>query len=128
MESAEKIARDYLAAVEARDLPRAKAFLAEGMEMIFPGGKRPPNLEQLVANSSGRYQRIGKTIDGVDLCPAGDLTIAYCYGRLHGIWPDGEAFEGIRFIDRFEIRDGKIQVQWVWNDSGEHRLAREGNT
>ena len=42
-------------------------------------------------------------------------------GTLHGRWLDGSAFDGIRFIDRFEIRGGRIVRQDVWNDAGELR-------
>jgi hypothetical protein len=35
------------------------------------------------------------------------------------VWPDGTPFEGIRFIDRFTIRDGKLADQLVWNDIAE---------
>jgi len=35
---------------------------------------------------------------------------------------DGRPFEGIRFIDRFEIQDGLIVKQDVWNDMGEYKL------
>ena len=39
-----------------------------------------------------------------------------CHGTLHGEWPDGTAFEGVRFVDRFTIANGKITSQMVWND------------
>lgn len=123
-EEADRLVRDYLAAVEARDLARAQPYLAEGAELIFPGGKRPQDLEQLAANSGGRYRKIAKRIDGVDVQPTADGAIAYCHGALYGEWTDGAAFDGIRFVDRFEIVDGLIARQWVWNDAGEHRLAR----
>jgi hypothetical protein len=32
------------------------------------------------------------------------------------VWLDGSAFEGVRFLDRFDVRDGRIQRQDVWND------------
>ena len=34
-------------------------------------------------------------------------------------WPDGAAFSGIRFIDRFTVADGKLADQTVWNDLAE---------
>ncbi len=39
--------------------------------------------------------------------------------RLAGEWPDGTPFDGIRFIDRFELADGKLARQEVWNDLAE---------
>ena len=45
-------------------------------------------------------------------------------GRLElemvsGIMPDGTPFEGIRFIDRFEVTEGLLTRQDVWNDIAE---------
>jgi hypothetical protein len=42
---------------------------------------------------------------------------------LQGTWLQGAPFEGIRFIDRMEVRDGLITRQDVWNDLAEHRQA-----
>ena len=42
----------------------------------------------------------------------------------YGEWPDGEAFEGNRYIDRFLIRQGKIATMDVWNDSAERLLIK----
>ncbi len=118
-----EIVRSYLQAMEVRDLETARGFLADHVEMIFPGGRRPRALEDIVQASSGRYRRIGKAIDGFDVGQTAGHAIVYCRGTLHGEWPDGGAFSGIRFVDRFEISGGRIIAQWVWNDSGEARLA-----
>jgi hypothetical protein len=40
------------------------------------------------------------------------------------VWADGSSFEGIRFIDRFELVTGKIQRQDVWNDLGEAQKTK----
>jgi hypothetical protein len=40
----------------------------------------------------------------------------YCYGTLHGEYLDGRVVDRVRFIDRFEIRNGLICEQDVWND------------
>jgi hypothetical protein len=42
---------------------------------------------------------------------------------LQGTWLQGAPFEGIRFIDRMEVRDGLITRQDVWNDLAEHRQS-----
>jgi hypothetical protein len=118
------IAKAYLAAMESRDLARAKSFLAPGIEFIFPGGARLNDLDAIVAGSAKRYQFVGKHIESIDAAPvAGGGVAVYVRGTLHGRWLDGGAFEGIRFIDRIEVRDGLIVGQDVWNDSGEIRNA-----
>ena len=128
MTEAERIVRAYLAAMEARDAETARGLVSPEAEMIFPGGRRPASVENIFVNSGTRYRRIGKHIEGCDVTPhpsgaAGDAVV-YCHGTLHGLWPDGEPFDGIRFVDRFEIEGNRIKSQWVWNDAGEAPIAR----
>lgn len=120
-----ELVRAYLAAMEARDLPRAESFLASGFAMIFPGGARFTALADLVARSRTRYRFVRKTYERFDVAAAPDGTVVYCFGTLSGEWPDGTPFTGIRFIDRFTIRAGKLVDQMVWNDLAEARAARE---
>ncbi len=42
-------------------------------------------------------------------------------GAGKGEWPDGAAFSGIRFIDRFTVAGGKLVDEMVWNDLAEVR-------
>lgn len=107
----------YLSAMEARDLDAARGHLGEGFHMTFPGGIRLNTLEDLVAWSRPRYRFVKKTYEQFDAMGA----LVYCFGTLHGEWPDGTAFSGIRFIDRFEMAGGRIVRQDVWNDMGEVR-------
>ena len=116
---AASLVQDYLAAMEARDLDRARSMLAEDFWMEFPGAMRMTSLDELIAWSKPRYNRIGKIFEGYDEAFAAHETIVICHGTLHGEWPDGTAFEGIRFVDRFTIVDGRITSQKVWNDLAE---------
>ncbi|MEM0921426.1 MAG: nuclear transport factor 2 family protein [Pseudomonadota bacterium] len=118
-----KTVRDFLRAMEARDLDRAAGFLAEGFEMTFPGGVRMTRLEELIAWSKPRYAGIAKTYTGFDTAMTDGSPVVICRGTLAGAWPGGTAFEGIRFVDRFELRAGKLWRQEVWNDMGEARLG-----
>ncbi|MEX0345809.1 MAG: nuclear transport factor 2 family protein [Rhizobiaceae bacterium] len=123
MSTAVDIVKSYLSAMERRDLDTARSFLAPGFTMIFPGGAEFSTPEQLVEWSRPRYRSVAKHYDHFDEMVAGDNGVVYCFGTLFGEWPDGEPFSGIRFIDRFELSDGKITGQRVWNDMGEARLA-----
>jgi phenylpyruvate tautomerase PptA (4-oxalocrotonate tautomerase family) len=114
---ARDVVRAYLSAMEARDLATARTHLAPGFTMTFPGGVRMQTLEELIAWSAPRYRFVKKTYERFDVAE----TTVYCFGTLHGEWPDGTAFEGIRFIDRFELAAGLIVRQDVWNDMGEVR-------
>jgi hypothetical protein len=49
----------------------------------------------------------------------GGATIVYCWGTLSGEWLDGAPFSDIRFIDRFVVRNGRLENQKVWNDLAE---------
>lgn len=110
----------YLAAMEARDLDKARAMLAAGFTMTFPGTAPMHSLEELIAWSRPRYKFVTKTYEGFDAMQgAGDAAIVYCRGTLQGEYHDDTRFEGIRFIDRFEVKDGKITQQDVWNDMAE---------
>lgn len=116
-----EVVRQYLAAMEARDLPAAQAFLGDGFQMVFPGTAPMTTLAELIDWSKGRYRSVGKAYDGFDSLHDGTVAVVYARGTLHGEWPDGRAFSGIRFIDRFEISGGKIVRQDVWNDLAEVR-------
>ncbi|MGH8680440.1 MAG: nuclear transport factor 2 family protein [Burkholderiales bacterium] len=115
MSTPEAIVRQYLDAMERRDLAAAKALLAPGFFMLFPGGKRYASLEALVEGARERYRSARKTYARFDA--AGD--VVYCYGTLYGELLNGEAYSGIRFVDRFTVRHGKLVDQLVWNDMAE---------
>ena len=125
--SGTRLVRAYLAAMEARDLPAARAMLCAGFTMTFPGGARFATLEELMAWAKPRYRWVNKRYDHFDETLGEDgERIVYCFGTLFGEWPDGTAFESIRFIDRFAIRDSKLADQLVWNDLAEYRTTRTG--
>ncbi|MCT8973672.1 tautomerase family protein [Microbaculum marinisediminis] len=113
------LVRAFLAAMEARDLDGARGFLADDFRMSFPGGAEFGRLEQLVEWARERYRFVRKTYDRFDVTADADGPVVYCFGTLSGEWLDGAAFSGIRFIDRFAIRDGLLADQKVWNDLAE---------
>ncbi|TNF63134.1 MAG: tautomerase [Rhodobacteraceae bacterium] len=108
--------RAYLDAMEARDLDRAGTFLGAGFTMQFPGAAPMNTLAQLVEWSKPRYRFVKKTYERFDAGMSAEGPVVYCFGTLHGEWLDGSAFEGIRFIDRFQLSEGLIVRQDVWND------------
>jgi hypothetical protein len=117
------VVRSFLESMQARDLPAAREHLAPGFEMVFPGGARMTQLEQLVEWARGRYRSVAKDYERFDECWGDGATVVYCSGTLHGTWLDGTAFQGIRFVDRFELAEGRIRRQEVWNDLAETRSA-----
>ncbi|AUM74624.1 nuclear transport factor 2 family protein [Paracoccus jeotgali] len=113
----------FLEAMERRDLTAARSFLTEdGLEMVFPGGNRFSSLEEMLSGAAGRYRFVRKSFDRRESWSSGADDCALIAGTLSGEWLNGEAFDGIRFIDLFDLRDGKIWRQHVWNDMGEYKL------
>lgn len=110
------VALEFLEAQGKRDLDRARALCAQGFEMVFPGADPFTSFDDLIAWSGPRYRSISKTIDRVEEALQGGSVAVFVTGMLHGVLPDGERFEGIRFIDRFQVRGGLIERQEVWND------------
>ena len=122
MTEPEALVRAYLDAMERRDLAAAAAMLGEGFEMSFPGTPPMRGLQELIDWAAPRYRFVKKSYVGFDVMEAPRAAaVVYARGALSGEWPDGAAFEGVRFIDRFEITGGKIVRQDVWNDIGEAR-------
>ena len=113
---ASALVREFLALMQARQLTAAQGMLAPGFSMHFPGSPAMHRLEELVQFGSQRYRNVGKTFERFDECWTGDGAVVTCSGTLHGVWLDGTPFEGVRFLDRFDIREGLIQRQDVWND------------
>ena len=118
---ASALARSFLEAMQSRDLASAQRFLAPSFTMHFPGSGPLHRLEELVEWSRTRYKFVGKTFERFEESWGDERTVVFCTGTLHGEWLDGSAFEGIRFVDRFEVSDGQLQRQDVWNDLELHR-------
>lgn len=116
-----ELVKSYLHAMEQRDLVAATKYLSKEFSMTFPSGVSFTTVQQLVDWAKPRYRSIAKTYEQFDECYTDEGTIVYCYGTLYGEWPDGAEFSGIRFIDRFEVNDGLLQSQQVWNDLAESR-------
>ncbi len=113
----------FLAAMEQRDLELARTFLAPDFSMTFPGNQHFTELEQLIEWSKPRYQSVTKTFESIDEAFGEHGMVVTCLGTLSGQWPDGTPFIGIRFIDRFELSEGKITRQQVWNDIADAKQA-----
>ena len=115
---ASEVVTAFLNALEMRDLDLAATHLSANFAMTFPDKVQMHTLQELVDWSRPRYQSITKTVEHLDESWRGDGAVVYVSGTLSGVFHNGDTFEGIRFIDRFEVVDGKIERQDVWNDLG----------
>ena len=80
------------------------------------------------AFNKGRYKWVKKKFERTEVVTGGtpEETVVYNIGTLYGEWPDGTAFEGNRYVDRYVLARGKIVKMSVWNDSAEILLDRAG--
>lgn len=128
MESRERIiemVQDFLELTSSRELDQAAAYLADGATMVFPGGYRFTSLTEMAEQAKKRYRWVRKRMERWDVFPAQEsgVTTVYCLGTLYGEDLNGQPFEGVRFVDRFEIENGRIRLQEVWNDLGQRMLS-----
>ena len=115
------IALTFLSALEARDLDRAAAMLDADFRMVFPGTRSMASLAELIDWAGDRYSFVNKTITATEAFQGDGCAVVYVRGTLSGEWLAGTPFEGIRFIDRFGVRGGKLISQDIWNDIAEER-------
>jgi ketosteroid isomerase-like protein len=119
----------YLQLCEDRDLDTATGYLAEGAQLIFPGKRTYSSLKEMAQASKGRYAWVRKHRTdysvGERTAPDGiQEQIVTSIGTLYGEKLDGTPFEGIRYIDVFTLRGGRIVRQEVWNDLAETGITQ----
>ena len=118
-EEAVALVKQFLRTMETRELEAAEAMMAPGATITFPGGKRFSSQREMVESSRGLYQWVKKTFDRADTKHVDDGQVVYVMGTLHGVNRHGVPFSGVRYIDRFVIRNDLIVQQDVWNDLAE---------
>ncbi len=125
--AAARAAVTLLEALERRALDEAKESLAPSFAMVFPGPARFTDLDAMVEGAKGRYQRVAKLVEDAEAFERDGVTVAYVRGTLYGVNLHGVAFEGVRFIDRFEMSGGLFTRQDVWNDLAESGVLARRN-
>lgn len=128
VQEAGRIVEAFLDASMVPDPVRARSYMAPDVRITFTGGRKFHDPAGTAAFNATRYRRVKKKFERTDVVAGGtdDEAIVYNIGTLYGEWPDGEPFEGNRYVDRFVVRRGKIVRMDVWNDSAELLLIRAG--
>jgi hypothetical protein len=126
--AAASIVERFLDASMIPDPVAASQFISPDMKITFTGGRVFHHPAETAAFNATRYAWVKKKMDRSDVVPGNGETIVYNTGTLYGAWPDGTAFEGNRYVDRFVVRNGLIVDMQVWNDSAERILDRRGIT
>jgi hypothetical protein len=115
----------FLHLMEDRDLAAAEAMMAPEARITFPGGKVFASQSEMVEASRGRYQWVRKRFEQIDSFDQDDCQIVYVSGTLYGVNRHGIPFSGVRYVDRFAIRDNLIEQQDVWNDLAESGVLEQ---
>jgi hypothetical protein len=123
---AAEIVEKFLVASMVPDPETAARYIAQPLNLTFTGGRKFKHPRESTAFNAGRYKWVKKKMERSDVVPGRGETIVYNIGTLYGQWPDGTAFEGNRYVDRFVVRGGKIVQMDVWNDSAERLLTKSG--
>lgn len=113
------LVKNYLNAMEQRQLATAQTYVSNEFVMTFPGSDELSSLEQLAEWSQSRYQFVKKKLKSVTVAYEMDGAQVFVMGTLTGKWLDGSIFENVRFIDRFEVQNDLLVRQDVWNDLAE---------
>lgn len=121
-----QIVYDYLEASMKPDPDLAATFVSDDVVITFTGGRKYNHPSGPTQFNAGRYKWVKKQMDTFDVAQGANGTVVYSVGTLYGEWPDGTSFEGNRYVDRFEVQNGKIVKMDVWNDSAERILTRRG--
>lgn len=119
-----QIVRLYLEASMKPDPELAATYVDKNVVITFTGGKVFDHPSGPTSINKHRYSWVKKRLGRFDECHTSDGIVVYSLGTLYGEWPDGESFEGNRYIDRFLINEGKIVTMDVWNDSAERLLIK----
>jgi len=122
MNDAIHLVRTFLDASMTPDPELAATYMADDVVITFTGRRRMPSAYEITAFNGARYNWVKKTLGQFDACDRGDHVVVYSNGTLYGEWTDGRTFSGNRYLDRFEVRNGKITRMDVWNDSAEWML------
>jgi hypothetical protein len=120
------IVEKFLAASMVPDPVAAARYVSADLKLTFTGGRKMSHPRESAAFNARRYKWVRKKMERSDVVEGVRETIVYNLGTLYGEWPDGTAFEGNRYVDRFVVRDGKIVQMDVRNDSAEWLLVRNG--
>ncbi len=122
------LVNEYLRVVMIPDPAAARRFVAPDLRIVFTGGRAMRDPADCSAFNAGRYRWVKKRIERTDTVAGAtaEESVVYSVGTLYGEWPDGSAFEGNRYVDRYIVRHGLITELQVWNDSAEWLLVRAG--
>lgn len=119
---------EFLRLVMIPDPASASRYTAPDIRIRFTGNRAMTRPADTSAFNARRYAWVKKKIERTEVVAGGtpEETVVYSLGTLYGAWPDGETFEGNRYVDRYVVSHGLIVRMDVWNDSAEWLMVRAG--
>jgi ketosteroid isomerase-like protein len=112
---AREVVAAFLAANREHRFDDAAALCADNAVFEFPYG----TFRDLTARATAAqdfYAWATKTHEDWHVDDSGGEAVVTTFGTLSGETKDGTPFAGIRFLDRFVLRAGRIVRQQVYND------------
>ena len=121
MELPVTVVKNFLDAMSRRDFTTMESLMAPEFKMTVSGGYVFKHPREFAAQSGKRQKSARKTTDRYDQIPTADGGVVFAMGSMAGEWLNGTTYSGVRYIDRFEIKNGKIVDMNVWSDMSEFR-------
>ena len=121
MESPVTVVKSFLDAMRRRDFAAMEKLMAPEFKMTVSGSSVFKHPREFAAQSGKRQKSARKTTDRYDEIPTVDGGVVFAMGSMAGEWLNGTTYSGVRYIDRFEVKHGKIVDMNVWSDMSEFR-------
>lgn len=115
------VVKHFFAAMSKRDFAGMEQVMAPNFKMTVTGGHVFSHPRDFAARSLKQQKSARKTTDKYEEIPTAKGAIVFAMGSMAGEWNNGTPYEKIRYIDRFEIENGKIVDMNVWSDMAEFR-------
>ena len=126
LEHARELIERFIRSVNDGDADAAQRCLTPDVQLVFPGPTRFQRVADFLALSGPRYQRVAYTYGAMELAQNHQgRTVVFAQGTVSGVFANGQAFDGVRYIDRFDIDNGLIASKEVWSDMAD-RMRRLG--
>ena len=121
MPTAVDVVKRFLDAMGKRDFAAMEPLMATNFKMTVTGGAVFTHPREFAAQSKGRQKSAIKTTDRYDEVPMANGMVVYSMGSMAGEWNNGTTYKDVRYLDRFEVVDGKITDMNVFSDMAEFR-------
>ena len=115
-DEARSVVRTFIEAVNERNVEATRAATGPGLTMTFPGNTVMHSIDEFFAWVAGRSPKSAYLYDTIDVLEDGDALVAYACGSVVGETASGLAFSGVRVIDKFVIRNGRVVEKEAWSD------------